>query len=185
MGKEQQLSWLAMFVCVAARADLYPEIPFDQWRLVTEKIVEDRRKTVSCYFIQVNYLSLLSYIQWKLSNKTMTYKTSLKNMLLNGKRLLTLGPWERSREAVDFRTSGPWDVQWADVQDKNISMCTPSRFQSPVTCVAGICSNPCATAAINKWSIILHDSTGHHSHHSSQSPKTTVLLLCIVSRSCR
>ena len=45
---------------------------------------EENQSTVSCYFIQVNYLSLLSYIQWKLSNKTMTYKTSLKNILLNG-----------------------------------------------------------------------------------------------------
>ena len=49
---------------------------------------EENQSTVSCYFIQVNYLSLLSYIHWKLSNKTMTYKTSLRNILLNGKRLL-------------------------------------------------------------------------------------------------
>lgn len=52
-----------------------------QWRLVTEKNwggKEENQSTVSCYFILVNYLSLLSYIQWKLSNKTMTYKTSLK-----------------------------------------------------------------------------------------------------------
>ena len=55
---------------------------------------EENQSTVSCYFIQVNYLSLLSYIQWKLSNKTMTYKSSLKNILLNGRRLLLLaGVW--------------------------------------------------------------------------------------------
>ena len=39
---------------------------------------EENQSTVSCYFIQVNYLTLLSNIQWKLSNNTMSYKTSLK-----------------------------------------------------------------------------------------------------------
>ena len=85
-----------------------------QWRLVTEKIGENRRKTsprCHCYFIQVNYLSLLSYIHWKLSNKTITYKTSLKNILLNGKRLLLL------------LAVGVWTTQ-----SVNMGRCVPGRL---------------------------------------------------------
>ena len=77
-----------------------------QWRLVTEKIGEEKTRGgepvhgVMLFYPIVNYLS---YIQWRLSNKTMTYKQ--QNILLNGKRLLTSGPWEEQSDTFTLKST--------------------------------------------------------------------------------
>ena len=127
---------------------------------------EENQSTVSCYFIQVNYLSLLSYIQWKLSNKTMTYKTSLKNILLNGKRLLLLAVGVWTTQSVNMGRCVPGRlIMYSGLiyKTKKIPTCTPSKIRSPVTCVAGNCSTHCAAAAVN-----VHTTRQHRRSHSSQ-----------------
>ena len=104
---------------------------------------KENQSTVSRYFIQVNYLTLLSYIQWKLSNKTMTNKTSLKNILLNG--------WyTKQKKYVNKK--------------KNKKICTPSGTdpQSPVWQAAAL-----PTVLPQQSMYVRHDSTEHLTHHSS------------------
>ena len=125
------------------------------------------QSTMSCYFIQVNYLSLLSYIQWKLSNKTMTYKTSLKNILLNGKRLLLLavGVWTTQSVNMGRCVPGRLIMYSGLIYKTKKYQCVPLLGfdpQSTVHCVAGNCSNHCATTAVN-----VHMSWQHRTSHSS------------------
>ena len=65
---------------------------------------------------------------------------------------------------------------------KEIPMCTPPGFDPP----SPVWQPTALPTVLPQPSIyILHNSTEHRTHHSSQSPKTTVLLLCIVSWLCR